>query len=113
MGASGFPALVAELLAFFFALAALLNFIEPGFLKRAYARWDLRPNVHLLAAFFNAIAAVFLFMPITRLWGIAIAALVMFTAEVLLISRRQYGYALPCLLVIAALVPASLAGPLP
>lgn len=109
---TGFPSLVAELLALFFALAALLNFCEPAFLKRAYARWDLRPNVHLLAAFFNALAAVFLSMPITRLWGVAVAAIVMFFAEVLLISRKQYAYALPGLIVLAALVPASLAGPI-
>lgn len=109
---SGIPALIAELLAAFFGFAALLNFIEPAFLKRAYVRWGLRPNINLLAAFFNAVAAVFLVLPITRLWGIAVAALVMFAAEVLLLSRKQYAYAMPGLLVLAALVPASLAGPL-
>jgi hypothetical protein len=112
MFSSGMPALIAELLAAFFAAAALVNFIEPGFLKRAYARWGLRPNVHLLAAFFNALAAVFLSMPITRLWGVAIAAIVLFFAEVLLLSRKQYAYAMPGLIVLAALVPAALAGPI-
>jgi hypothetical protein len=109
---TGIPALVAELLAAFFAAAAFLNFVEPAFLARAYARWGLRPNINLLAAFFNALAAIFLSMPITRLWGVAVAALVMFAAEVLLLSRKQYAYAVPGLLVLAALVPASLAGPL-
>jgi uncharacterized membrane protein len=104
--------LIAELLAAFFAAAAFINFVEPAILKRAYARWGLRPNINLLAAFFNAIAAVFLVMPITRLWGVAVAALFMFAAEVVLLSRRQYAYALPGLFIMAALVPASLAGPL-
>lgn len=109
---TGIPALIAELLAAFFAAAAFVNFVEPDILKRAYARWGLRPNINMLAAFFNALAAIFLAMPMTRLWGVAVAALVMFAAEVLLISRKQYAYAVPGLLVLAALVPASLAGPL-
>ncbi|HEY1837414.1 MAG: hypothetical protein WBQ17_15875 [Rhizomicrobium sp.] len=106
------PALIAELLAGFFAAAAVLNFVDPAFLKRAYAQWGLRPNINLLAAVFNLVAAVFLAMPITRLWGVTVAALVMFFAEVLLLSRKQYAYALPGLIIMAALVPAALAGPL-
>jgi hypothetical protein len=109
---TGIPALIAELLAAFFAAAAFINFVEPASLKRAYERWGLRPNIGTIAAFFNALAAIFLSMPITRLWGIAVAALVMFAAEVLLLSRKQYAFAIPGLLVLAALVPASLAGPL-
>jgi hypothetical protein len=104
--------LTAELLSAFFAAAAFLNFMEPGFLKRAYARWGLRPNINLLAAFFNALAAIFLSMPITRLWGVAVAASVMFVAEVLLLSRKQYAFAVPGIVIMAALIPAALAGPL-
>jgi hypothetical protein len=109
---TGIPALIAELLAAFFAAAAFLNFVDPAFLRRTYARWGLRPNINLLAAFLNALAAVFLSMPITRLWGVAVAALVIFFTEILLLSRKQYAYALPGLIIMAALVPASLAGPL-
>ena len=106
------PPAIAISLSVLFGLAAVLNTLAPSFLLAAYERWDFPPGFHRITAICEALAAGFLFMPITRLWGVAIGAMITFATEALLISREQYAYAVPGLFVIAALVPASLAGPI-
>lgn len=106
-----FPTVVALMLAGLFALAAVLNLFAPTFLISAYTRWNFPPAFNRIIALFSALAAGFLSMPITRLWGVALAGVIMFTTEALLLSREKYAYAIPGFLVIAALVPASLAAP--
>lgn len=105
------PATIALSLSALFGLVAVANALAPSFLIAAYDRWEFPRGAHRTAAIFAALAAAFLFMPITRLWGVAIAAMIVFVTDVLFISRERYAYAVPGLLIIAALVPASLAGP--
>lgn len=104
-------AAIALSLSALFAAAALANALAPSFLMAAYDRWEFPRGTHRTAAIFAALAAAFLFMPITRLWGVALAAIIMFATETLLLSRAKYAYAIPGFLIIAALVPASLASP--
>ena len=104
-------ATIALSLSALFGIIAVLNLVAPSFLLAAYDRWEFPRGTHRTTALFAALAAIFLFIPITRLWGVALAAIIVFAIEVLLISRERYAYAVPGLLVIAALVPASLASP--
>jgi hypothetical protein len=94
-----------------FGVSGLLHITGLGFVKRAYERADFAPGFYRLAGLIQILAAGFLALPITRIWGVALAALVTFVAVVILLNNRQYAYSLPGLLVLAALVPASLAGP--
>ena len=55
---------------------------------------------------------MFLSNPITRIWGVALAFLITFVTIVTLLNHGKYGYSVPAMLVLAALIPASLAGPL-
>ena len=95
-----------------FGASGLLHLAGLGFVKRTYARADFPPGFYRLAGLVQLLAAVFLASPITRIWGVILAASVTFAAMVVLLSNRQYAYSVPGLLLLAALVPASLAGPL-
>ena len=112
MHSTSVPAVIALILSGFFALAALINFAAPRFVRETYHRWYFGPAFHWIAGFANLAAAALLAMPVTRLWGVVIAAPVMFVAETMLISHKHYGFAVPGAVVLAALVPALLAGPL-
>ena len=105
------PATIAVTLSILFAILALANLLAPRSLLAAYERWEFPQSFHRTTALFGALAAGFLFLPITRLWGVTLGALLTFAIVALLISREKYAYAVPGLLIIAALVPASLAAP--
>jgi DoxX-like family len=106
------PTAIAFALTAFFALAALVNFINPSFVRNAYESWGFPPKFNRAAAMVDLAAAVFLAMPITRIWGVALAAFVTFAAEIMLINHKHYAFAVPGMVVLAALVPALLAGPI-
>jgi len=94
-----------------FGLSGLLHLLGLDSVKRAYARADFAPGYYRISGALQLLAAISLAMPITRIWGVLLAAFLTFVAMVILLSRRQYAYSLPGLLLLAALVPASLAGP--
>lgn len=102
---------IAWLLAGVFAASALIHIAAPGFIRRAYERWDFPPKFYRVTGVVELFAAAFLAFPITRIWGVALAALIMFVAIVKLLEGRQYAYTIPGIVVLIALVPASLAGP--
>jgi hypothetical protein len=54
-------------------------------------------------------AALFLIVPETRIWGIAAGGMIAFITVVTLLHHRQYLWSLPAMLLLMSLVPASLA----
>jgi hypothetical protein len=102
---------IAWLIAGVFTVSALVHLAAPGFIRRAYERWGFPPKFYRVTGVVELLAAAFLTFPITRLWGVALAALIMFVAIVKLLEGRQYAYTIPGIMVLIALVPASLAGP--
>ncbi|MEJ1967476.1 MAG: DoxX family protein [Rhizomicrobium sp.] len=105
------PTHFAWLLSSAFAVAAALHLAGPRFVREAYERWQYPRGFRQVTGTLLALAAIFLSIPLTRFWGIAIAAVVMFLSAITLINHRQYGYAAPIVALLFALVPASLAGP--
>ena len=103
--------MVAWVLAGVFAASAFLHLLAPGFIRRAYEAWGFPPKFYRVTAMVELLAAAFLANPLTRIWGVALAALIMFVAIVKLLEGRQYAYTIPGIMVLIALVPASLAGP--
>src|ERR1700743_1024628 len=95
-----------------FGLVAAIHLYGPVFLRARYRRWRFPPNAHLVVGVLNLLAALFLSNPITRIWGVALAGLITFVTTVTLLNHGKYGYSIPAMLVLAALVPATLAGPL-
>ncbi|HXC54329.1 MAG TPA: DoxX family protein [Rhizomicrobium sp.] len=94
-----------------FGAAAAVHLLGLRAVREAYARWQYPRGFREVTGTLLALAAVFLAFPLTRLWGIAIAAFVMFLSATTLLHHRQYGYAAPIIALLFTLIPASLAGP--
>ena len=102
---------IAWIIAGLFGASALLHLAAPAFVRDAYEGWGFPPKFYRVTGIFELAAAAFLANPITRIWGVALAALIMFVAIVKLLDNRQYVYTIPGIAILIALVPASLAGP--
>jgi hypothetical protein len=102
---------IAWVIAGVFAASALVHLAAPGFIRRAYELWGFPPKFYRVTGVIELFVAAFLAFPITRIWGVALAALIMFVAIVKLLDSRQYAYTIPGIAVLIALIPASLAGP--
>jgi hypothetical protein len=100
-----YPVIVAWSVATIFAIAALVNLSGPRALRDAYARWGYPRRFHLITGTLESIAAAFLAVPETRIWGVAVAGIVLFVAVVTLLNHRQYLYAVPGIVLLAALPP--------
>jgi hypothetical protein len=94
-----------------FGVSGLLHLTGLKSIQRTYARWDFAPGFFRVAGALQLLAAFFLALPITRIWGVMLAGFVTSAAIVLLLSNRQYAYSVPGLILLAALVPAALASP--
>ena len=106
------PTIDALVLTTLFGISAAIHLVGPVFLRARYRRWRFPANAHLVVGVLNLLAALFLSNPITRIWGVALAGLITFVTIVTLLNLGKYGYSVPAMLVLAALVPATLAGPL-
>src|SRR5258705_6433243 len=106
---ASFPVMAAWANAAVFALAGIVNFTALGGVREVYARWDIPAAFYRTLGIVEIIAAALLAMPDGRVWGIAIAAPIMFGGIVMLLNHRHYLYAAPAFLVMAALVPGRLA----
>jgi DoxX-like family len=102
---------VALFLAFLFLLAGAAHIVGPRALRAVYRRWQFARSFRYVAGAVQLLAALFLAVPQTRLWGGALAAMILFTAVVSLLNRGRYLYAIPAILVMIALLPA-IAGPI-
>jgi hypothetical protein len=105
-------ALDSLLLSAIFAASAVVHVSGAGFIRKAYRRWRFPPNFHRVVGVLNLLIAAFLAMPVTRIWGAALASVVMFAAVVTLLNHRQYAYSLPGMVLMALLVPAFLSSPI-
>jgi len=98
--------LIAQVLAGLFALSAVLNLAAPGFVRRIYQRWAFARGFYYVVGAAQAMAALFLAVPQTRIWGGILGATILFVTVVSLLNRRQYLYALPAILAMIAIAPA-------
>jgi hypothetical protein len=105
------PVLDAMTLTGLFGASGLVHLAGPRFLRVAYRRWGFPTNAHRVAGVLQILAALFLSNPITRIWGVILAGFLIFFATVALVNHGKYAYSVPGLLLMLALVPASLAGP--
>jgi hypothetical protein len=112
MNITSFATVDALALSALFGVSAVLHFTGPWFIREAYARWGFPGRFYRISGAIQLLAALFLTNPITRLWGVALAAFITFVAVVLLLSAGRYRTSVPGMLVLVALIPAILAGPL-
>jgi DoxX-like family len=106
------PTLDALTLTGLFGASGLLHMAGPRFLRLAYRDWGFPSNAHRVIGVLEILTALFLSNPVTRIWGVILAGFIIFFATVALLNHGKYAYSVPGLILMLALVPASLAGPL-
>lgn len=89
-----------------FAATGLLHVAAPAFLRRAYQRWRFARGFHYVGGIAMLLAALFLAVPQTRIWGGILGGMILFVAVVSLLNHRKYRYAVPAILLMAMLAPA-------
>ena len=107
------PVIAAFVEASIFAAAGVVNLIGMRWARRAYDRWDIPAGIYRTLGLIELAAAVFLIAPETRLWGILIAAPIIFGSVVILLEHRHYLYAMPVMALMALLLATTLAVPHP
>jgi hypothetical protein len=111
MNAISFPLLIAWLVGAVFMAAGLVNIAGPRKLREAYAKLEFPRRFYLVAGVLELTAAAFLAVPDLRIWGIGLAGLINFGAAVTLFNQRRYWSAVPVIILMIALLPASLTVP--
>ncbi len=103
-----FPTLVVVALAGIFAISGLVQLSGAAFVREAYRRWEFPSRFYRVTAVLDLLAAGFLAMPETRLWGIGLAGMITFAAVTMLLGRRKYLHAVPGMVLLVALAPSAL-----
>lgn len=106
------PTLDALVLTVLFGVAGVIHLVGPAFVRSAYQRWGFPFNSHRVIGVLEILAALFLSNPVTRIWGVILAGFITFFGTVVLVHHGKYAYSVPGLILMVALVPAGLAGPL-
>jgi len=106
------PTLDSLVLTTLFGVSGLIHVIGPRFVRNAYQRWGFPFNAHRVIGILEIMTALFLSNPVTRIWGVVLAGFIIFFGTVALLNHGKYFYSVPGLILMLALVPASLAGPL-
>ena len=92
-----------------FAFAGLINLSGCPPFRAIYRLWHYPHNFYRVIGLTQLMAALFLIVPETRIWGIAASGMITFIATVTLLHHRKYLWSLPVMLMLVSLVPASLA----
>jgi hypothetical protein len=98
-----------DVLSAIFALTGLVNLSGSTRLRVVYRLWHYPHNFYRIVGLAQLMAALFLIVPETRIWGIVAGGTIIFIATVTLLHHRQYLWSLPVMLLLVSLVPASLA----
>ena len=106
---NSFPSTVVVWLTIIFLVSAVIQLPGPAFVRRAYKRWEYPPKFYRVTGFIELLIALFLTLPQTRIWGVMLAVLVIFVAEITLLKNEQYMWSALGFVLMLALVPAALA----
>jgi DoxX-like family len=98
-----------DVLSAIFALAGLVNLSGSTRLRVVHRLWHYPHNFYRIVGLAQLMAALFLIVPETRIWGIVAGGTIIFVVTVTLLHHRQYLWSLPVMLLLVSLVPASLA----
>jgi hypothetical protein len=89
--------------------SAAIEFARPSFVARAQASLQWPRGLVRSAASVQLVAAMFLIVPQTRIWGIAASAAVIVVGLVLLLFNGRLWWCVPVTALLAALIPVTLA----
>lgn len=103
--------LTVDALSALFALGGLVSLGGITHLRAVYRLWHYPNNFYQLAGLAQLTAALFLIVPQTRIWGIAGSGMIIFVTTVTLLHHRRYFWSVPAIMLLMALIPASMAHP--
>jgi hypothetical protein len=109
MWADNLPHLFAALLAAIFAVAAIIDLVGSRYMHARLHRRRHPSQFYRTTGALKLFTALFLATPELRIWGVILAGLITFFWVVTLLNHRQWRWASIGILVMMALVPASLA----
>jgi DoxX-like family len=92
-----------------FLLAGFVNLGGSPVVRATYRAWDYPANFYRVVGVVELMVALFLALPETRIWGLILGGFIAFFSVVTLLKNRHYAWALPAIVLLAALVPASFA----
>ena len=94
---------MAWLLAFAFAGAGLFNAIGGAVVQTQFLRWGYPAWWNFITAALEMLSAALIVLPETRIWGLALGAIVLIAAIATVTWRREYMH-LPPGVALAALI---------
>ena len=109
MGTHDLPHLLAAALTAIFALTAVVELTGARYIRSHYRHWRHPRRFYRVTGALQLLAALFLAMPQLRISGILLAGFVLFLWVVTLLNHRQWRWAAAGMVMMMALVPASLA----
>ena len=109
MGTNSLPHLLADILAAIFAITAIIDLAGSRYIRARFRTWRHPRQFYRVMGVLQLITSLFLAAPQLRIWGIILAGLITFFWVVTLLNHRQWRLAAAGILLMAALVPASLA----
>jgi predicted lysophospholipase L1 biosynthesis ABC-type transport system permease subunit len=89
-----------------FGLAGTLHIAAPRVLREAYRNWQFPRGFYYVVGVAQLVAALFVAEPRLRIWGVILAAMILFVTVVSLLNHGKYSYAVPVILMMLALPPA-------
>jgi membrane protein HdeD len=109
MWTNGVPHLLAHVLAVIFAIAGIIDIAGHHNLREWFRDWQYPSQFYRTMGVLQLFVALFLAVAQLRIWGIILAGFVLFFWIVTLLNHRQWSWAAAGMLMMMALVPASLA----
>src|SRR4029077_2812330 len=101
--------LAVDMVSVTLAMAGLISLSGSTHLGAVYRHWHYPRNFYCIVGLAELMAALFLVVPETRIWGIAASGMIALITTVTLLHHRKYFWSLPAVLLLVTLVPASLA----
>ena len=111
MNAISYPYFIVWAIGAILSVAGIVHIAAPRRLREAYERWEFPARFYLVVGVLDVTAAAFLALPEWRSWGIALAAFIIFGTVITLVKHSRYMFAVPGVIPMVALVPASFAVP--
>ena len=104
--------LISLLLALAFVGLAVLHILGPHVLRNNYELWGYGSGLRIVLGVLLFASALFLAVPLTRVWGGLLAGVITFAAVATLLHRRLYALAVPGVLILGVLPIAMASGTL-
>ena len=109
MWINSLPHLLANVLSAIFAIAAIIDLAGSRYMRARFRQWRHPRQFHQVMGVLELLTSLFLAVPQLRIWGVILAGLITFFWVVALLNHRQWRLAVAGMLLMIALVPASLA----